>query len=140
MTTPIDKVRKLLALALNNSNIEEASAAALMAARLIEQHGFSVGGERVTMPQPEWSQPDSTIIEDIISAANREKAAEASQTQGSPAGSGGLKAHIPDTDLDGDFMRQRVIFAWRSIREQRKVLEREIENYERRTHYKFPRL
>lgn len=142
-TPPIEKVRKLLALALNNPNIEEAMAAALMAAQLIEKNNFTVGGETVTIPHKNWEAPEEDVIGDILKAAGKASGyavPEQEQWQGAPAGPAGMKAHIPDTDLDDDLFRNRVIFAWRSIRQQRAVLEREIKEYEKATGRKYPRL
>lgn len=39
----LDKIRKLMALALRNPNEEEARSAALKAVRLISDHGFAIG-------------------------------------------------------------------------------------------------
>jgi hypothetical protein len=51
MADPLDTVQKLMALALNNPNAEEARSAALKAVQMIGAHGFRV--ERVaTTPQP----------------------------------------------------------------------------------------
>lgn len=139
-TSPIEKVRKLLALALNNPNVEEAMAAALMAAQLIEKNNFTVGGETVTIPHKNWEAPEEDVIGDILKAAGHHATPQQEQWQGAPAGPAEMKPIIPDTDLDDDFFRNRVIFAWRSIRQQRVILEQEIRNYEMNTGRKFPRL
>lgn len=139
-TPPIEKVRKLLALALNNPNIEEAMAAALMAAQLIEKNNFTVGGETVTIPHKNWEAPEEDVIGDILKAAGKHATPQQEQWTGTTPGPQVMKAAIPDTDLDEDFFRNRVIFAWRSIRQQRAVLEREIKDYEKSTGRKYPRL
>lgn len=132
MADTIDQIRKLLALALNNPNEEEARSAAMQAARLIEKHNVTMGGQAVTIPTREWQPPD-TSVEDLLRAASKANGKEAP-----PAGHPN-SVMITDNEMDDDFMRKRITLAWRAIQETRKKLEMDIYHFEQRTGKRWER-
>jgi hypothetical protein len=134
MITPpldtIDKIRKLLALALSNPNENEAKAAALKAAEMIRDNNITLGGITVTQPVKNWTAPD-VEFDDIVSAVEHANDPTSGKT--------GIKPSIPDTDIDDDFMRKRIKLAWQAIRNERERLKREIGDWERRHRERYPR-
>lgn len=122
-------VEKLIRLATNNPNEEEATAAALKAVRLIVERGIPIGGKTtVVQPRAPLTPEEQTEFGDIISGLSR-----ANPDEFKPA------TTYATTEIDDEFMKKRIITAWRQIREQRAQLNREIEHYERETRRTFNR-
>lgn len=142
MADDIDKLRKLLALALHaNTPEEEARTAAMQACKLIEDHEIQMGGQRVTMPQPKkWSAPDTDVWNDIMDTVHKQQRAQGEQQEEGPAGPDGVKPFETDYDIDDDFMRKRITIAWQAIRDERRNLEYFIDlmNKEKHVHYPKP--
>jgi hypothetical protein len=57
----LDKIRKLMALALHNPNVEEARSAAMKAVQLIAEHQFAVGRPAPAAPMPDLSGLDEML-------------------------------------------------------------------------------
>jgi hypothetical protein len=133
----IEKIRKLLALALSNPNEEEARSAAMKAAEMIRDNNITLGGITVTQPVRNWQGPD-VEFEEILKATER-RPDGSNPWEGRASGPQGIKQAILDTDLDDDFMRKRIKDAWRAIREERAKLQGEIHRYEVETHRHYPR-
>ena len=133
MADVAEQVRKLLALALNNPNEEEARSAVLMAVRLIESHNLMVGGVTVTQPVRNWTPPDPEFEEFWHNQVRTE------DPNAFTSGGTGLKPATIDTDIDDDFMRKRITAAWRAIRAERARLKAEIHEWEVKYRQRYPR-
>lgn len=157
MADVLDKVQKLIALALNNPNDEEASSAAMKAVSLIVAANLSIGGQAANTPfdprrRKAW-KPDSEFDEfwnDITKQSDEQFHRGWSQddmdrdqwAQPSPApDGGGLKTAYVDTDVEDAFsaMRTRIKVAWRAIQKERARLKTEIHNWEVRYGHRYPR-
>lgn len=134
MATDLDLIRKLIKLALHNPNEAEAHAAALKACELLEDapvlaEGKSIPLNKTYKPDPEF---DATVEELFKRAKDSMKSTNPDEFK--------PERMAPDTDIDDDFMRQRIKKAWQRIRDERANLNAEIHHYEVRTHMKFRRL
>lgn len=124
----IDKIQKLMALALNNPNEEESLRAAYRAVALLVEHQVPIGKaqkiveRKATVLTPE----EKAEFGDVLSSLARTNPDEFK-----PA------TYYATTEIDDEFMKKRVILAWRKIREQRAILESEIRRYESETGRRF---
>lgn len=126
------QIRKLIALALNNPNEQEAAAAAMKAVRMI-----GAGGD---IPTPISSATKTYVRDEEFEAFwDRMNNPDVSADDYPAGGPTDLKAAAVDTELDDDFMRKRITRAWRAIRKERKILEGEIDRYERNTRQRYPK-
>lgn len=124
---PKELVEKLIRLATNNPNEEEATAAALRAVRLIAEHQILIGGKTMVAPlRAPLTPEEQTEFKDILSSL-----ATINRDEFKPA------TVYATTEIDDEFMKKRIVEAWRKIREQRAQLASEIARYERETHRKF---
>lgn len=139
----IAKVQKLIGLAMNNPNPQEAQAAAMMAVSLIVAENISLG-DRPAMgfnmdPKKVWT-PDSEFDEFYSRVAQAAQAgADDADFVPNPNAGTGLKVSAVDTDLDDDFMRKRTKIAWRAIQRERARLKHEIYLFEQRYRTRYPR-
>lgn len=147
MADHIDIIQKLMALALNNPNRNEALAAAMKAVSLIVEKEVTLGGKPALGYQAAaakaWApDPEFDAFWERMKQQGQPQSTEESYVDGTYSSGGtssGLKASTSDTDLDDDFMRKRITWAWRAIRAERIRLERWIQ--EQTAHYreKYPR-
>lgn len=127
MADPTEIVHKLIALALNNPNEEEARSAAYRAVAMIEENQIPLGGKTTAArTAPTMTPAEETEFKDVLSSLTRTNPDEFK-----PATS------YATTEIDDEFMKKRILLAWRQIREQRKNLQSEIYRYEQETHRKF---
>lgn len=134
----IEKIRKLLALALSNPNEEEARSAAMKAAEMIRDNNITLGGITVTQPVKNWQGPD-VEFDEILRATER-RPDGSNPWEGQASGPQSVKKAIIDTDIDDDFMRKRIKLAWQAIRVERERLKTEIHNeFTMRFHKPYPR-
>lgn len=152
MADVLDRVQKLIALALNNPNDEEASSAAMKAVSLIVAANLSIGGQAADTPfdprrRKAW-KPDSefdTFWDDIVQQASKSRSQDDIDRDAwaPPQHSGAteLKAATVDTDVEDAFsaMRNRIKIAWRAIQRERARLKTEIHNWEVRYGHRYPR-
>lgn len=125
---PKEIVEKLIRLATNNPNEEEATAAALKAVRLIAENQIPIGGKTMVVPLRSPLTPEEAVeFKDILSSL----ATTGNRDEFRPA------TTYATTEIDDEFMKKRIVEAWRKIREQRAQLASEIQRYERETHRKF---
>ena len=133
----IDKLKKLLALALHNSNVEEARSAALQACKVIQDNNLTIGGETVTIPVKNWDAPNQAEIDSMMSALEHQTAGPSVDDANAPPvykQEPGLKRATLEegVESDTDAFAKRCVFAWRAIRRERAQLKKEIEAFERR--------
>lgn len=152
MADVLDRVQKLIALALNNPNDEEASSAAMKAVSLIVAANLSIGGQATDTPfdprrRKAW-KPDSefdTFWEDVVQQAGKARSQDDIDRDAwapqSHSGATELKAATVDTDVEDAFsaMRNRIKIAWRAIQKERARLKTEIHNWEVRYGHRYPR-
>lgn len=117
--TVVDKVEKLIQLALKNPNREEAASAALMAVQLIDKFTIPIGTSMgFTVDKDDWVPPDKDVMDvmnDILSGKDPHKTGEGYE--------GGLMIQDREAQTGRDAWRQRMIDAWRALREERKRFE-----------------
>lgn len=152
MADTLDRVQKLIALALNNPDEEEARSAAMKAVSLIVAANFSIEGttagpnvsatRRAWRPDAEfdafWDEMDQQQHQGFRSQDDMDREGYEPQNY-RQQGAEGLKAAVVDTDIDDDFMRKRVKAAWRAIQRERARLKTEIYNFEQRYRTRYPR-
>lgn len=139
----VDVVEKLMQLALRNPNAEEAAAAAMKAVRLLDSHQIPIGANiRIVRDIPTYTPPTPEEEQTIADLLNKkqgdpERARRAYTTDHHEGKTEGLLAqdHTPQTGQDA--FRQRLIDAWRALREERIRLQSEIHRYEVETRRKF---
>lgn len=141
MADPLDIIQKLIALALNNPSREEAMSAALKAVSLIVEKEVTLGGRAAMGYQAAaakaWA-PDAEF-DAFWEKMNRPTGDPDAPWEGQSSGPSGLKVAAVDTDLDDDFMRKRITYAWRAIRKEREKLKTEIYNFETRFSTRYAR-
>lgn len=130
MADPVDIVQKLMALALNNPNKEEARSAAYRAVAMLVEHQIPIGrAGKVVSHQATILTPEETVeYGEVLSSLTRSNPDEFKP-----------ESYYATTEIDDEFMKKRILLAWRQIREQRKSLQHEIYIYEQETHRKFNR-
>lgn len=156
-STPLDRVQKLISLALNNPDEEEARSAAFKAVSLIVQQNMSIAGstaggnvdpskiKRAWKPDDEFDAFWDEIVKDsakgfgsTVSQEDLDRDAWAPQPS---VGASGIKAAVVDTDVEDAFsaMRNRIKVAWRSIQRERVKFKTEIYRWEQQYHHRYPR-
>lgn len=148
MADTLDRIKKLVALAMNNPDIEESRSAALRAVAMIVEHNIPIGGQGGQQAQhyepihakTTW-KPDDEFEEFVRHATKTDTDGVDPDLGYSGVGGGtGLKAAHVDTDLDDDFMRKRIKIAWKALTRERARLKREIEEeYCKRFQKPYPR-
>lgn len=137
----IDLIQKLIALALNNPSRGEAGSAALKAVSLIVENEITLGGRPSMGYQQAASKawaPDPEF--DAFWQKMQQPTHDPDRPwEGQSSGPSELKVAAVDTDLDDDFMRKRITWAWRAIRAERAKLEQEIRRSEQQYRYTHPR-
>ena len=123
----IDTIRKLLRLATNNPNETEARAAALKAAQLIIDNDVPLGQTEIRIGKTTLTPEEHQEFTDTLSALMRMD----NPDEFKPA------VVYPTTEIDDEFMRKRIIEAWREIRTQRQRLASEIRRYEQQSGRRF---
>lgn len=131
MAEPVAIIQKLIALAMNNPNQEEARSAAVKAVALIVQENITLEGKSAlgfdVGTKQKW-KPDSEFEEFWEATKGNQHPDGAAETwDGQSSGSQALKVAVQDTDLDDDFMRKRIKAAWRALQRERARLKSEIE-------------
>lgn len=136
----VDLVQKLIAPSLNNPSREEAMSAALKAVNLIVENGITLGGKPAMGHQAAaakaWA-PDAEF-DAFWQKMQTPTDSEYNENNPDPMAGSGLKVATVDTDLDDDFMRKRITWAWRAIRAERSKLEKEIWWQEQQRCVKYP--
>jgi protein required for attachment to host cells len=127
MAETIDIIHKLMALAMNNPNEEEARSAAYRAVAMLTEHEIPIGGKTTAAKTPAMTPEEQTEFKDILAGLARRD----NPDEFRPA------SYYTTTEIDDEFMKKRIIAAWRQIREMRAQLTSEIQRYERETHRKF---
>lgn len=124
----IDIIQKLMALALNNPNEEEARSAAYRAVAMLVEHQVPIGKAQktVTRQATVMTPAESAEFGEVLSSLVRSNPDEFKP-----------ETYYATTEIDDEFMKKRIILAWRKIREQRKILATEVYRYEQETHRKF---
>jgi hypothetical protein len=124
----LDTIRKLLRLATNNPSREEASAAALKAAQLIIENEVPIGDAEIKVrADSPLTQEEQAEFKDVMNALSRRE----NPDEFKPA------FVYPTTEIDDEFMKKRILDAWRQIRRERKILDGEIRRYESETRRKY---
>lgn len=124
----LDTIRKLLRLATNNPSEEEAKAAALKAARLIVDNEVPIGEAEITVRKESPLTPEEQgEFKDVMTALSKQDSGE----DFTPV------FVYPTTEIDDEFMKKRILDAWRKIRRERKILDGEIRRYESETRRKY---
>lgn len=147
MATPtIDIVQKLMALALNNPNEEEARSAAMQAIRLIDKFSLPVGDNVIHRSDKEWVPPPPDFYEtvsDIFKGGGTNPDAEANAYDQPYAGAppkgqqAGLRAVENDLIDQKSAFAAQIVRAWRAIREARRALAGEFYRWEQRNGHRF---
>lgn len=140
MPTPtIEIVQKLMALALNNPNEEEARSAAMQAVKLIDKFSLPVGDNVIHRSDKEWVPPPQDFydaVRDIFKDKMKDSDAEATAYdrpyQGAPppgqeAGITHLEQELQDRK---SAFAEQIVKAWRAIREARRALAGEFYRWE----------
>lgn len=114
----IDLIEKLIRLATNNPNEEEARSAALKAVTLIINSNITLGdnSKRISHgPEAPKYKPVDEETEDLINEILKGTAKQ----RGEP----GLKVKPEETEIDDEFMIKRIKLAWNRIRQERRNVE-----------------
>lgn len=138
----VDVIQKLIALALNNPSREEAMSAALKAVTLIVDKEVTLGGKPAMGYQASASKawtPDPDFDEVWAKMNRPTNEGNDRPWEGQSNGPQDLKVAAVDTDLDVDFMRTRIKWAWRAIRDERIRLKQEIHRQFTARGEKYPR-
>lgn len=144
MANTIDVIEKLIQLALKNPEPAEAAAAALKAVALIDKYQIPIGAN-VTIVRDvadEWKPPtpeENAIIEDMLKGKHRSdpEAGKAYTGQHHEGKTEGLINQDNSPMTGKDAFRQRLIDAWRALREERVRFQGEVYRYELETHRTF---
>lgn len=123
-----DIVRKLIALATNNPNEQEARLAALKACTLIMENNVQIGqkeAERATRGYNPLSPEEEVEVADFF----KQQQARATIDPDHKA----INYRPPDPDFDDGFMKRRILEGWRKLREERVKFQQEVDQYERQT-------
>jgi Protein of unknown function (DUF2786) len=154
MADSLDRVQKLIALAINNADEEEARSAAMKAISLIVLENMAIGG-RLTEGvdashlRRSW-KPDQefdTFWDEIL---NHQKGVHLdpevdpwhyNEGQQRTTRAEGLASTEVVSDLDDAFsaMRHRIKVAWRAIQKERARLKQEIWRWENVSRRRYPR-
>lgn len=130
MVDELDKIQKLIALAMDNPSAEESRSAALKAVALIVEHNVTLEGKGArtfdTINTKKTYRPDQEFDEFWSKMGRSQEAAEGEDPD--LGRRRGLATTQTDTDLDDDFMRVRIKMAWRALQRERARLKTEIEN------------
>lgn len=145
MANTVDVIEKLIQLALNNPEPAEAAAAALKAVALIDKYSIPIGTNvTIIRDVTDWKPPtpeETAVVEELLKGKPRydQNAGHDWAGQHHEGKTEGLinQDNTPQTGKDA--FRQRLIDAWRALREERKKLEAEVYRYELETHRKFTR-
>lgn len=137
----IDIIQKLIALALNNPNRAEAESASMKAVSLIVENNITLDGKpamgfqgaaaKAWAPDPEFDAFWEKMQQPTYDPDR--------PWEGQSSGPQDIKVAAVDTDLDDDFMRKRITWAWRAIRAERSKLEKDIWWQEQQRGVKYPR-
>lgn len=137
MADTVDIIEKLIQLALKNPNREEAASAALKAVALLDKYQIPIGSNVTILREaPEWKpDPDFMHTVDEILKGRQWK----TDTDANPVPPASSEPGLPMVQshdvVDGrEAFRQRMIDAWRAIREERIKLTAEVYRYEQETH------
>lgn len=109
----IDLIQKLLALATNNPNEEEAKLAALKAAQLIVESAIPLGKVGPVRKRSTWTTAEETEFKEALDAMLARRPDEFTP-----------ETTYPSFDIDDGFMKTRITEAWRKIRACRAEVER----------------
>jgi hypothetical protein len=153
MADALDRVQKLISLALNNPDEEEARSAAMKAVSLIVQQNMSIDGStagtnvdpsrirRAWKPDEEFDSFWDNIVKDTKKGFTSQDDIDRDAWAPQPTQAGGIKAAHVDTDVEDAFsaMRNRIKIAWRAIQRERAKLKTEIYRWEQRYREKYPR-
>lgn len=141
MANTVDVIEKLIQLALHNPSREEAASAALKAVTLIDQFQIPIGAD-VTIIRDvadEWKPPteeENQVIDDLLKGRKIDPEYRA-QWSKENAEAGGLINQNNSPMTGTDAFRQRLVDAWRALREERVRLRAEVYRYEQETRRKF---
>ena len=136
----MDMVEKLIRLATNNPNEEEAKLAALKACSLIQKFSIPLGADVVIVKDREWKPPSPDFMDMVEEILKGTRAAYNQQDEvrdWEPADVGGSPAApsqalmIQDRELFNreDAFRAQMSRAWRAIREERRRIEAWVHNF-----------
>lgn len=152
MAESLDRVKKLIALALNNPDEEEARSAAMKAVSLIVADNMTIEGNTPLGFSPDFKKarrwkPDKefdAFWETVMGTQKAQTSDDIDRDPWAPQQSSGatqLKASIVDNDVEDAFsaMRHRIKIAWRAIQGERARLKMEIYNHEVRAGRRYPR-
>lgn len=152
MAETLDRVKKLIALALNNPDEEEARSAAMKAVSLIVADNMTIEGNVPLGFSPNFTGPKrwrpddefDQFWESVVSPKPPIQQDDLDRDPWAPqqhSGAQELKAAHVDTDFDDSFnaMRTRIKIAWRAIQGERARLKMEIYNHEVKYGYRYPR-
>src|SRR5437016_4604514 len=137
-----DVIEKLIQLALKNPNPEEASSAALKAVALIDKYQVPIGANiTIIRDAPDWKPPtaeENAAVEELLRGRRKNPdAGPIPKSEGGEGYAGGIMIQDQEVQTGKDAFRQRLIDAWRALREERQRLQGEIYRYEQETHHKF---
>ena len=152
MADSLSWVQKLISLALNNPNEEEARSAAMKAVSLIVAENMTIGGANTgqdpTRVRKTWA-PDAEFdaFWEQMAADSKKGFVSQDDVDRNPwdpqpsSGEQGLKTAHVDTDVEDAFsaMRTRIKLAWRAIQRERARLKTEIYNAETKYSFRYPR-
>lgn len=142
MAETIDIIEKLIQLALNNPNENEAMLAAMKVVRLLDKFQIPIGANVTILREADlkWTPPSQDFmdtVEDILKN-KRDYNPDASPMRDRPQSAhGGLTIQNRDIVDQQEAWRTRMVDAWRALREERLRFQSEVQRYERETHRKF---
>jgi hypothetical protein len=136
----VQVIEKLIQMAVHpSSDPNEAANAAMRAVKLIDAHCIPIGADVTIIRDVSDYKPPTAEEMETIDELLRKKAQPQSQAQyardNQPAGGMITQDNLPMTGMDA--FRQRLVDAWRALRDERIRLQSEIYRYEQETRRKF---